>query len=277
MISPPPDKCPRLWPWLLLLLLARSWETGVVWGRELVRWQPDGSLVLSSEVRILTTAVLVPSGEYTGRSPKIPGFGRQSFLSGAARSWPPRPAPTCRLPTPDLAALIDHYARQYDVDPRLVHLVIQAESGYQPQAVSPKGAMGLMQLMPETAAMLGVRDPFDVEQNLQGGIRYLKMCLERFNRQLPLALAAYNAGPERVSRHNGIPPLAETVEYVRKIMTAYTGNAASLPPGPAGTLTSRPPSPQASPPRAPLYLGTDRVKLLVSYVGQAKIISLRRF
>ena len=124
---------------------------------------------------------------------------------------------------PRLAKLIQKYAKQHGVDPKLVQAMIRQESGFNPMAVSPKGAMGLMQLMPETAASLGVEDPFDLEQNLKGGIRFLKRCLHRFDQNLPLALAAYNAGPGRVVEHQGMPPFKETHTYVKKIVLDYCG------------------------------------------------------
>jgi hypothetical protein len=124
---------------------------------------------------------------------------------------------------PQLAKLIQKYAQQLGVDPKLVQAMIRQESGFNPTAVSPKGAMGLMQLMPETAASLGVEDPFDLDQNLRGGIRFLKSCLKRFDQNLPLALAAYNAGPGRVVEHQGIPPFKETQTYVKKIVQDYCG------------------------------------------------------
>jgi hypothetical protein len=126
---------------------------------------------------------------------------------------------------PQLARLIQKYAQQLGVDPKLVQAMIRQESGFNPLAVSPKGAMGLMQLMPETAASLGVEDPFDLEQNLKGGIRFLKSCLQRFDQNLPLALAAYNAGPGRVVEHQGMPPYKETQTYVKKIVQDYCGQA----------------------------------------------------
>jgi hypothetical protein len=135
-----------------------------------------------------------------------------------------KPVSGAKLVTdPQLAKLIQKYAQQLGVDPKLVQAMIRQESGFNPMAVSPKGAMGLMQLMPETAASLGVEDPFDLDQNLKGGIRFLKSCLQRFNQNLPLALAAYNAGPGRVVEHQGIPPFKETQTYVKKIVQDYCG------------------------------------------------------
>jgi len=118
-------------------------------------------------------------------------------------------------------------ARQHNIDPRLVKAVIKAESNWNPDAVSPKGAMGLMQLMPGTASDLGVADPFDPKQNIDGGIRYLKYLLERFDGILTLALAAYNAGPKVVERVRAVPSIPETVTYVNRVMYYYgaSGNA----------------------------------------------------
>jgi hypothetical protein len=123
----------------------------------------------------------------------------------------------------NLELVIEKYAAQYGVDQDLVWAVIRQESGFNSHAVSPKGAMGLMQLMPGTAAMLGVTDAFDVEQNIAGGIKYLKRCLSQFNQDVSLALAAYNAGPDNVVRYQGCPPFAETRHYVATILKAYAG------------------------------------------------------
>ena len=141
--------------------------------------------------------------------------------------------PSPRLPariTPliqrqNLEMVIEKYARQYGVDQDLVWAVIRQESGFNSHAVSPKGAMGLMQLMPGTAAMLGVADAFDVEQNIAGGIKYLERCLSQFNQDVSLALAAYNAGPDNVVKYQGCPPFAETRHYVASVLSAYGGEA----------------------------------------------------
>jgi soluble lytic murein transglycosylase-like protein len=120
----------------------------------------------------------------------------------------------------DLVARIDRAAARAGVDPRLAHAVIRAESNYRPLAVSPKGAMGLMQIMPVLARQYGVRDPFDVDQNLDAGLRHLKALVAR-HRTLSLALAAYNAGEGAVARYGAVPPYRETQNYVRKVMDLY--------------------------------------------------------
>lgn len=100
---------------------------------------------------------------------------------------------------------------------------MRQESGFNPKALSPKGAMGLMQLMPDTAALLGVTDPFNVEENIAGGVKFLKICLVRFDRDICLALAAYNAGPENVIKYQGCPPFPETINYVAAVARDYAG------------------------------------------------------
>jgi len=120
----------------------------------------------------------------------------------------------------DFDPIIDVYANKYGIDKDLVHAVIQVESDYNHLAVSKKGAMGLMQLHPATANDLGVQNPFDVESNIEGGIRYLREMLDRYG-DLRKALAAYNAGPEAVDKYNGIPPYKETQNYVKKVLSIY--------------------------------------------------------
>ncbi len=117
--------------------------------------------------------------------------------------------------------LADQIASQHRLDPRLVHAVIRVESDYDPTAVSPKGAMGLMQLIPQTAARFGVGNPFDPRQNIEGGVTYLKYLMNLFHGNVRLALAAYNAGENSVLRWGGIPPITETQEYVQKVTRLY--------------------------------------------------------
>ena len=110
------------------------------------------------------------------------------------------------------------YSNRHSLRPELVRAVIQVESGYNPRALSPKGAMGLMQLMPETARMLGVQRPYDPEQNIRGGTRYLRLLLDKYDGSEELALAAYNAGPGAVDKHGQtVPPYRETRSYVAQI------------------------------------------------------------
>lgn len=120
-----------------------------------------------------------------------------------------------------LQRLMTYYGEYYQVDPLLVQLIMEQESGFDPFAMSPAGAMGLMQLMPDTAWMLGVDDPWDPEQNIEGGVRYFSQQMDRFGR-VELALAAYNAGPGAVEKWGGVPPYPETLDYVNTIMGRYS-------------------------------------------------------
>ena len=145
---------------------------------------------------------------------------------GSARVSVPR-TPRRREPTQDLALLIDRHARERGLDPVLVQAVIQAESAYDARAVSKKGAIGLMQLMPETARELGV-DPWDPEQNVRGGTLYLRRLIDSFGGDLQLALAGYNAGPGAVKRYGGIPPYQETTGYVSRVLALYHGRPVAV-------------------------------------------------
>ena len=117
--------------------------------------------------------------------------------------------------------MIEDASAKYGVDSKLIKAVVQQESGYNPSAKSKAGALGLMQLMPSTAKGLGVTDPLDAKQNIEGGTKYLKGLMDRFGGDKSLALAAYNAGPNAVKKYNGIPPYAETQNYVKKVLSKY--------------------------------------------------------
>lgn len=117
--------------------------------------------------------------------------------------------------------IIEDKSVKYDLEPSLINAIIQVESDWNSTAVSNKGAKGLMQLMPSTAKDMRVRDPFDPEENIDGGTKYLRYLLDRYDGDLSFALAAYNAGPERVERSGGIPPIPETRQYVKKVLSLY--------------------------------------------------------
>ncbi len=120
--------------------------------------------------------------------------------------------------------IVEDKAGKYNLDPSLIHAVIKAESNGNPYAVSRKGAMGLMQLMPSTASDLSVRNPFDPEDNIDGGARYLRYLIDKFNGDLTLALAAYNAGPKAVEKTGSVPGIPETKQYVKKVLSLYRGD-----------------------------------------------------
>jgi len=160
--------------------------------------RPDGTRV----VRNLDSGKKTPSRRSAGDG------------AGAVRL---RPAPRA-----ELAHYVEEHAASHGVDPRLVRAVIQAESAWDREARSRTGAMGLMQLMPETAVELAVADPWEEGENIRGGTAYLARQIASFG-SMELALAAYNAGPGAVKRYGGIPPFAETREYVRRVLSLYHG------------------------------------------------------
>lgn len=178
---------------------------------QIYSWRDDaGTLVLSDRARSTDAVTLVVPGTTAFRTTR----------------------PVVAIDAPGrYDALITRNANRFGVRPDLVRAVVQVESGFDPNARSPVGAMGLMQLMPATADELGVIDPYDPEDNLQGGIRYLKSLLTRYDGDEELALAAYNAGPGTVTRYgNQIPPYPETIDYIDRVQST------------APDVTDRPPA-----------------------------------
>jgi len=139
-------------------------------------------------------------------------------ISGFAGVPGPRPVESAPVTGVKIDAFIATAAARYGVSEELIAAIIEAESEFNPRAVSRRGAQGLMQLMPETAATLGVDDPFDPRANIDGGVRHLRALMDRFDNNLPLALAAYNAGEVAVIKHRGVPPYRETQGYVSRIL-----------------------------------------------------------
>jgi soluble lytic murein transglycosylase-like protein len=166
------------------------------------------------------------------------------------------------LNTADLKQLVQNVSREHGVDPKLVDALVRVESSYDPNAVSRRGAMGLMQLMPDTAKRLDVDDPFDPEENIRGGIKEFSRLVEQYSGNLQFALAAYNAGEGAVARYRGVPPYAETRAYVSRILTLYTGRPFRL----AGTYR----------PAIPVQMVRDRKgTTLITNVTAAATESLR--
>jgi Transglycosylase SLT domain len=147
----------------------------------------------------------VPDSTTAGAIPEGSGYWRASL-------WP----------------TVERTAHDLGLDPHLLDLMIRVESGYNAHAVSPKGARGVMQLMPDTARMYGVANVFNAYENIRAGARYFKDLLDRFGADVRLALAAYNAGPDAVERHGGVPPYPETQDYVSSILGAYKSGDAPL-------------------------------------------------
>jgi soluble lytic murein transglycosylase-like protein len=169
-----------------------------------VYYYVDASGVSHFTTTAIPGAKPFPMNPVAGRAPR------------ALRSFPSLPASSASRSKYD--ELIRDTARVYGVEPALVKAVIRVESGFDPEAVSPKGAQGLMQLMPVTARSHGVSDVQDPRENIRGGVRHLRRLLDRFNNDYKLAVAAYNAGSTAVRRHGGLPPYAETRQYVDRVL-----------------------------------------------------------
>jgi hypothetical protein len=175
--------------------------------------------------------LVAPDGtvHYTN-APTDPAYERMGI---APRRRLPSPLPAAASRGTTFVDFVRAAAARYGVPERLVLAVIHAESRGNPRAVSPKGARGLMQLMPQTASLLGVRNSFDPEENIDGGVRHLRRLIDRYGNDLRLALAAYNAGEQAVAQYGGVPPYAETQGYVQRILAQYRGDD-TVGPAPAG-------------------------------------------
>jgi soluble lytic murein transglycosylase-like protein len=176
------------------------------WSTAEHRWKP----VPSANIRAARSAAAEVNhylGEHPGETPT------ENYVRG--KSFSPQ----------DIDAAIDQAASRHNVDPNLVRAVIKVESNFNPNAVSRKGAMGLMQLMPQTARQLKVANPFDPQQNVDAGVRHLKQLMENYGGDVKLTLAAYNAGQGAVARSAGVPHFAETRNYVKRITQLYYGGS----------------------------------------------------
>jgi soluble lytic murein transglycosylase-like protein len=168
--------------------------------------------------------------------------------SNAANVQPAFPA---RRPAADLNEVVNEASFRYKLDPDLVNSVIKAESGFNTRAVSPKGALGLMQLMPGTASQLGVPNVFDPQANVEGGTKYLRELMERYDFDIVKALAAYNAGPQRVEQFGGVPPYHETRAYVARVVKDFNkkkvARGTATPPKTASAKSAKAPASRTKP------------------------------
>jgi soluble lytic murein transglycosylase-like protein len=183
---------------------------------------PPASAQVSSVVGDNGKRVFIndPPAEKAASRARAASTGARVLPASLRSGSPGRPAHSAE----DLHRMAQEAAERHEIDPALIRAIIETESQWDPMAVSAKGALGLMQLMPATADELGVQDPFDPAQNLEGGVRHLRRLLERFDGDLDRSLAAYNAGHRAVTRARGVPNYPETRSYVRKVTDAYFGS-----------------------------------------------------
>jgi soluble lytic murein transglycosylase-like protein len=192
------------------LLTGTAWADGIV---AITDGQGRTVYVNAGETAVLE----VHGGHAAAAAPAAPA----SELPPAKRENLPAKLHKPPHTTPEISQLVEQTASRHQVDPQLVHAIIKVESAYDPLAVSNKGAMGLMQLIPSTAQELGVANPFDPQENIEGGVTYLRHLLNVFGGDLNLSLAAYNAGEGAVRRYGGVPYFAETQNYVRRVTNIY--------------------------------------------------------
>jgi len=180
--------------------------------------------VLAADPRIVTAPLPVTEIHGVALPDPVAAGKRDASLRQAGHRFADKKAVGCKYPEviadARMLGWVNSYSRKNGLDPRFVYALIEQESRFNPCAVSPKGAQGLMQIMPDTQKLLGLTEPFDPERNIAAGTRYLKAMLDRFQSEV-MALAAYNAGPGAVARHGGVPPFDETKDYVLKVVDRY--------------------------------------------------------
>jgi len=167
------------------------------------------------------------NGLNTSKSVNANSINQAASITNDSISWPRLNSEQLQRIMPQIDMAIHNEATKTGIDPKLLRAIIKQESSFQPFSISKAGAMGLMQLMPGTANDLGVNDPYNIDENIQGGTEYFKQQLDRFNGDLSLALAAYNSGPNAVSDYGGVPPYKETQDFVNKVLTYYNMYRAS--------------------------------------------------
>ncbi len=206
----------RLSVFIVLLLQSNVSQAASRWSMVYVYEKPDGSHLMTSSRLKHTKYRLVKTYKTRKVQKKVAHKGlRAKPLHSVCNKE------RMRVRADKYRRPIEVYSRIYGVDESLVHSIIKNESCYQVKAKSPVGAIGLMQLMPATAKDMMISNPWDPEQNIQGGVRYIAEMLKEFNGDLKLAVAAYNAGPGNVHKHNGVPPFRETRTYVKRVIADY--------------------------------------------------------
>ena len=206
-------------------------QVKAIWSGSAVKSEPSQQQNSNEEVDFLSY-LQTKNNEFSGEISKVQNFEKMIETEKLKKLEEIRILNTLETPIikttsklyhPNLEPVIQRAAVQHKVDPNLLYAVISVESNFNQYARSPKGAMGLMQLMPATAARFSITNPFDAHQNINAGAKYLSWLLKRFNGDVSLALAGYNAGEGNVDKYRGIPPFRETMNYVQSVMSKYKG------------------------------------------------------